>query len=149
MIFKKNKHTSHSNQDILSNPHRPGRNTVKPLQIKNSSSAINGGLNRRIDDFNRPSGYHSSLPNLNTQIKAEKSHQNDKQGFFTNINESTDLSTLLNKTNSKKHSEVHEKKKSKFRILSNIIKLIVITASILFIYMAVTGKINILKLILN
>ncbi len=149
MIFKKNKHTSHSKQDILINPHRPGRNTVKPVQIKNSSAAINGGLNRRIDDFNRPSGYHSSLPNLNTQIKAEKNHQNDKQGFFTNINESTDLSTLLNKTDSKKHSEIPKKKKSKFRILSNIIKLIVVMTLIVLIYMTLTGKINILKLILN
>jgi len=149
MIFKKKTHSKHSNQDVLINPHRLGRNTVKPMQSKESTAAINGGTNRRIDDFNRPNGYHSSLPNLNTQITPEKIHKDSKQEIFTSVNESTDLSSLLNNSQTKSHDKKPKKKRSKLKIIKNIIIMIIVLVIILSIFLIATGKINPSKLIFN
>jgi len=149
MIFKKKTHSKHINQDVLINPHRLGRNTVKPMQSIESTAAINGGANRRIDDFNRPNGYHSSLPNLNTQITSEKIHKNTKQEIFTSVNESTDLSNLLNNSKNKSHDKKPKKKKSKLQIIKNIIIMIIALAIIILIFLIANGKINPSKLIFN
>jgi len=76
-------------------PNRLGRNTVKPNTDKNSPF---NNSPRRIDDFNRPNGYHSSLPNINNQLAPDGHHSNTKsENIFSKTNSSQDLSMLMQK----------------------------------------------------
>jgi len=149
MVFKKKHKINHKNQDFLVNPHRLGRNTVKPMPQNEKSTLLNGGYNRRIDDFNRPNGYHSSLPNLNLQIKAEKAHAKSENEVYTNVNQSTDLSSLLEKSKKTKHEKPQKHSKNKFRLLRYLLILLILFGIGLIIYLSIIGKINIIKLILN
>ena len=96
MKFKKKKHDKNISHTLLNNPQRLGRNIVKPGSAKDS--AFGGNITRRIDDFNRPSGYHSSLPNINSQVAPDSHHSKTRgQDLFSRSNESTDLGSLMDR----------------------------------------------------
>jgi len=124
MIFKKNKTTANDS----SNPKRIGRNTVKPETDKNSP--FNNSA-RRIDDFSRPNGYHSSLPNINNQIAPDNHHSKPSgENIFSKTNSSEDLSQLMqkNKTNKSKKPKKSLKKRIKHLIIFALIIFLVVMA---------------------
>ncbi len=128
MRFKKNNIPASDS----SNPKRIGRNTVKPEA--NKYSPFNNST-RRIDDFSRPNGYHSSLPNINNQIAPDNHHSNTKsENLFSKTNSSEDLSQLMQKNKiirSKKPKHSLKKKIKYFIIFALIIFLAVMVIKFL------------------
>ncbi|MEI8187337.1 MAG: hypothetical protein WCG30_00125 [Candidatus Saccharibacteria bacterium] len=118
MKFKKKKHDKNISHTLLNNPQRLGRNIVKPGSAKDS--AFGGNITRRIDDFNRPSGYHSSLPNINSQVAPDSHHSKTRgQDLFSRSNESTDLGSLMDRAK-KVSTQTKKPKKSKFKIVKRV-----------------------------
>ena len=118
MKFKKKKHDKNISHTLLNNPQRLGRNIVKPGRAKDS--AFGGNITRRIDDFNRPSGYHSSLPNINSQVAPDSHHSKTRgQDLFSRSNESTDLGSLMDRAK-KVSTQTKKPKKSKFKIVKRV-----------------------------
>ena len=118
MKFKKKKHDKNISHTLLNNPQRLGRNIVKPGSAKDS--AFGGNITRRIDDYNRPSGYHSSLPNINSQVAPDSHHSKTRgQDLFSRSNESTDLGSLMDRAK-KVSTQTKKPKKSKFKIVKRV-----------------------------
>jgi hypothetical protein len=112
MKFKNKKHDKNISHTLLNNPQRLGRNIVKP--------GSSNDITRRIDDFNRPSGYHSSLPNINSQVAPDGHHSNTRgQDLFSRSNESTDLGSLMDRAK-KLTTQTKKPKKSKFKIVKRV-----------------------------
>ncbi len=80
MRFKKNKDSKHGDHKLINNPMREeGRGLIRPTL--SAGDFKNNNIGRRIDDFNRPSGYQPSQPNLNSQIFEKQHHQNPDQSL--------------------------------------------------------------------
>lgn len=113
-------------------PKRIGRNTVKPETDKNSPF---NNSTRRIDDFSRSNGYHSSLPNINNQIAPDNHHSNPKsENLISKTNSSEDLSQLMQKNKiikSKKTKKSIKRKIKNFIIFAFFIFLAVIVIKFL------------------
>jgi len=123
MKFRKNTKT----EEQSTNPNRLGRNTVKPNTDKDSPF---NNSSRRIDDFNRPSGYHSSLPNINNQVAPDGHHNNLKsQDIYSKNDSSQDLSQLMQKNQN--HKIKNKPKKSIKKTIKHFSILVLIAAIVI------------------
>ncbi len=132
MKFRKNKQSNHSENELINNTKRDGRNIIRP-----SGDIRNLNQGRMIDDFSRPSGYLPSQPNINSQIFSKVHHGRADQSINHPINKS-------NKT----------KKPQTVKFVKRLIMILIIIGAIIGAYLLIKSwsnsqDLNNLKVITN